>query len=169
MQEHFCNSPAPLHGEACTGPAEQSCNAHKCVATEPCKHMTCIHKGGMIQVMHHHLEHELGHVHHHCMWHHGMKACHCLCNKAHAVPHEHKAIADARAAMPTTRVAFLKAEELVAANSAPSVDGGWSSWSQWSRCRDASNTKIRVRSCSEPWRTGHGMPCAGEAWETKAC
>jgi hypothetical protein len=166
-QTRRCTFPRPLHGNTCAGPSERPCNTFECVPTEPCKHMTCTHREGLIQVHHHHKEHRIGHLHHHCMWHHGI-GCQCLCNKVHGVPAEHKDIVTARAAMPTHKV-FMKAQLLVAAASVEAIDGGWSKWSQWSACHLTTNTKIRVRSCSEPWPQGLGKQCEGSAWENNAC
>ena len=52
------------------------------------------------------------------------------------------------------------------------VDGGWSTWSNWSRCDDGSvnctsNSSLILRSrvCDNPPQSGAGVDCEGPATE----
>ncbi|XP_060092573.1 complement component C7 [Heteronotia binoei] len=47
------------------------------------------------------------------------------------------------------------------------IDGGWSCWSSWSSC--AGGRKLRSRSCNNPYPSGGGRSCIGEATEIRQC
>ncbi|KAL8203949.1 UNVERIFIED_CONTAM: hypothetical protein K2H54_065457, partial [Gekko kuhli] len=47
------------------------------------------------------------------------------------------------------------------------IDGGWSCWSSWSSC--AGGRKSRSRSCNNPYPSGGGRACIGEATENRQC
>ena len=49
----------------------------------------------------------------------------------------------------------------------PPVDGGWSAWSDWSKC-DAS-VQNHTRTCTNPSPANGGKDCAGPAKETQTC
>lgn len=189
-QTRFCQSPVPLHGAACQGSTEQTCNDFDCTPSVACTHMTCIHDGGLLQVTHHHKDHEAGHTHHHCMYHSDV-GCKCMCNQKHAVPHDHLTLEHIRslrhsednhergehAAHMSTRTQPTPAptpppvyaqEQLIAAT-LDAQDGGWTDWSGWSTCRPDTQDHIRVRSCTNPWPEHGGKDCEGSDEETKPC
>ncbi|XP_062984188.1 complement component C7 [Elgaria multicarinata webbii] len=47
------------------------------------------------------------------------------------------------------------------------IDGGWSCWSSWSPC--TAGRKSRQRSCNNPYPSGGGRSCIGEALENRQC
>ena len=51
------------------------------------------------------------------------------------------------------------------------VDGGWSSWSDWKSCSKSCGTGFeeRSRSCTSPAPSYGGKPCDGEARESRWC
>ena len=49
------------------------------------------------------------------------------------------------------------------------VDGGWSSWSEWSACDESSCVERRVRSCTSPLPECGGATCEGDAEDTDSC
>ncbi|XP_074919520.1 SCO-spondin-like [Chelonoidis abingdonii] len=49
------------------------------------------------------------------------------------------------------------------------VDGGWSSWGPWSACAACAGESARSRECSSPPARFGGVPCPGEAWQSRAC
>jgi len=51
------------------------------------------------------------------------------------------------------------------------VDGGYSSWSIWSRCDCATGTKKRTRTCTHPAPKRGGKDCSGigPAEQTRSC
>ncbi|CAH3170414.1 unnamed protein product, partial [Porites evermanni] len=51
------------------------------------------------------------------------------------------------------------------------VDGGFTSWSDWSCCsRSCGNgTKVRYRSCTNPAPANDGLECTGERNQTESC
>ena len=51
------------------------------------------------------------------------------------------------------------------------VDGGFTSWSDWSCCsRSCGNgTKVRYRSCTNPAPANGGLECTGERNQTESC
>ena len=51
------------------------------------------------------------------------------------------------------------------------VDGGWSSYGQWSECTKpcGQGTKTRTRTCDNPRQSGGGMKCQGSATQTASC
>ncbi|XP_061473153.1 complement component C7 [Rhineura floridana] len=46
-------------------------------------------------------------------------------------------------------------------------DGSWSCWSSWSSC--TGGRKLRSRSCNNPYPSGGGRSCIGEAVESRQC
>ncbi|KAM9163493.1 LOW QUALITY PROTEIN: SCO-spondin-like [Pangshura tecta] len=49
------------------------------------------------------------------------------------------------------------------------VDGGWSSWGPWSACAACAGESTRSRECSSPPARFGGVPCPGEARQSRAC
>ena len=50
------------------------------------------------------------------------------------------------------------------------VDGGWSSWKEWSgECGPCSGPVRRFRNCTEPAPQFEGLSCPGEAEEIMDC
>ena len=51
------------------------------------------------------------------------------------------------------------------------VNGGWSSWLEWSECSVSceGGTKTRDRTCDNPAPDTDGTPCAGSNTETTNC
>lgn len=51
------------------------------------------------------------------------------------------------------------------------VDGGWSSWSDWKSCTKSCGTGFQehFRSCTRPAPSYGGKPCGGEARESRWC
>ena len=51
------------------------------------------------------------------------------------------------------------------------VNGGWSSWLEWSECSVSceGGTKTRDRTCDNPAPDTGGAPCAGSNTETTNC
>ncbi|CAB4006795.1 Hypothetical predicted protein, partial [Paramuricea clavata] len=51
------------------------------------------------------------------------------------------------------------------------VNGGWSVWQDWSRCRSScgSGVRVRKRTCSDPKQSDGGLPCYGNNAEEKVC
>ncbi|XP_050798803.1 SCO-spondin-like [Gopherus flavomarginatus] len=49
------------------------------------------------------------------------------------------------------------------------VDGGWSSWGPWSACATCAGESTRSRECSSPPARFGGVPCPGEAWQSRTC
>ncbi|RXN17958.1 SCO-spondin [Labeo rohita] len=51
------------------------------------------------------------------------------------------------------------------------VDGGWSSWTPWSVCSVSCGAGLqsRYRFCSDPERSGNGLPCVGPDREDRVC
>ncbi|XP_054843310.1 complement component C7 [Eublepharis macularius] len=47
------------------------------------------------------------------------------------------------------------------------IDGGWSCWSSWSPC--TGGRKSRSRRCNNPYPSGGGRSCIGEATENRQC
>ncbi|XP_062608445.1 coadhesin-like [Saccostrea cucullata] len=66
-----------------------------------------------------------------------------------------------------------ESEETVPCNTqgCPAVDGGWSSWGEWSTCSltCGSGGKSRERSCTNPSPQNGGTDCSGESEETVPC
>ncbi|XP_052863793.1 hemicentin-1-like [Anopheles cruzii] len=52
-----------------------------------------------------------------------------------------------------------------------SVDGGWTSWSDWTACSEACGfgRSLRARSCTNPVPRHGGQPCEGAESEVKIC
>nr|XP_022335242.1 semaphorin-5B-like [Crassostrea virginica]XP_022335250.1 semaphorin-5B-like [Crassostrea virginica]XP_022335258.1 semaphorin-5B-like [Crassostrea virginica]XP_022335266.1 semaphorin-5B-like [Crassostrea virginica] len=52
-----------------------------------------------------------------------------------------------------------------------SVDGDWSTWSQWSSCSADCGTgkQWRIRSCDNPQPIGFGQDCQGSSFEFRTC
>ncbi|XP_072186520.1 SCO-spondin [Excalfactoria chinensis] len=48
-------------------------------------------------------------------------------------------------------------------------DGAWSAWGPWSGCGGCGGQTVRTRSCSSPPARFGGLPCAGEARQSRAC
>jgi hypothetical protein len=53
----------------------------------------------------------------------------------------------------------------------PAVDGGWSSWSQWSSCdvTCGNGLLLRQRTCNNPTPQNGGLDCPGHKIEKKSC
>ncbi|XP_062591386.1 uncharacterized protein LOC134252857 [Saccostrea cucullata] len=54
----------------------------------------------------------------------------------------------------------------------PSVDGGWTEWSQWSKChaiKDGQGTRKKSRSCTNPSPQHGGKDCKGMDYEKEEC
>lgn len=51
------------------------------------------------------------------------------------------------------------------------VDGGWSSWGEWSRCSTSCEEGIRERDreCDNPTPDNGGIECIGDNKDTKSC
>ncbi|XP_067043371.1 uncharacterized protein [Acropora muricata] len=51
------------------------------------------------------------------------------------------------------------------------VNGGFSSWSQWTECSKdcGGGTRVRERTCTNPPPSGNGIGCAGDAEESEKC
>ncbi|KAK3091663.1 hypothetical protein FSP39_021648, partial [Pinctada imbricata] len=51
------------------------------------------------------------------------------------------------------------------------VDGGWSSWSDWSSCQPqcGSGVRWRTRSCTKPKPENGGLPCRGPLYKEEHC
>ena len=51
------------------------------------------------------------------------------------------------------------------------VDGDWTSWSDWSECSISCNggTRIRTRTCSDPLPSCGGEECPGDNTESEDC
>ena len=51
------------------------------------------------------------------------------------------------------------------------VDGGWSSWSEWTMCNVlcGSGTQTRSRMCSNPTPLNGGDMCQGKSEQTMQC
>ncbi|POI22898.1 hypothetical protein CIB84_013354 [Bambusicola thoracicus] len=48
-------------------------------------------------------------------------------------------------------------------------DGAWAPWGPWSGCGGCGGQAVRTRSCSSPPARFGGLPCAGEARQSRAC
>lgn len=48
-------------------------------------------------------------------------------------------------------------------------DGAWAAWGPWSGCGGCGGQAVRTRSCSSPPARFGGLPCAGEARQSRAC
>uniref|UniRef100_A0A8D2L3M7 SCO-spondin n=1 Tax=Varanus komodoensis TaxID=61221 RepID=A0A8D2L3M7_VARKO len=53
--------------------------------------------------------------------------------------------------------------------SAPAVDGGWSTWSAWAPCDACVGSSVRSRGCTNPPARFGGLPCPGEAQQSRQC
>ena len=51
------------------------------------------------------------------------------------------------------------------------VDGGWSTWSEWSACSVTcdTGTQTRHRTCTEPTPRDGGSDCSGDDTQTQSC
>ena len=51
------------------------------------------------------------------------------------------------------------------------VDGQWTSWTNWTECDKACDEghQIRIRRCANPPPLYNGEPCVGNDIETQAC
>ncbi|XP_039610072.1 SCO-spondin [Polypterus senegalus] len=49
------------------------------------------------------------------------------------------------------------------------VHGAWSSWSPWSLCDGCLGASVRTRECSSPPARFGGLPCQGEARQSRVC
>ncbi|XP_062599784.1 ectin-like, partial [Saccostrea cucullata] len=51
------------------------------------------------------------------------------------------------------------------------VDGGWSSWGEWSSCTKTCDVgaKYRIRSCSKPFPKNGGVDCIGLSIDFSTC
>ncbi|XP_073229802.1 ectin-like [Porites lutea] len=51
------------------------------------------------------------------------------------------------------------------------VDGGFTSWSEWSHCSRSCDdgTKVRYRSCTNPAPANGGLECTGDRNQTERC
>ncbi|KAJ1210246.1 hypothetical protein NDU88_005612 [Pleurodeles waltl] len=49
------------------------------------------------------------------------------------------------------------------------TDGSWSCWSSWSSCVRGSGRRSRSRSCNNPYPSGGGKSCSGNAVENQKC
>ncbi|XP_063003641.1 SCO-spondin-like [Elgaria multicarinata webbii] len=49
------------------------------------------------------------------------------------------------------------------------VDGGWSTWSSWSPCDACVGDSVRNRDCSSPPARFGGLPCPGDARQSRPC
>ncbi|XP_064364124.1 SCO-spondin-like [Dromaius novaehollandiae] len=56
-----------------------------------------------------------------------------------------------------------------AAAAACPVDGAWGAWGPWSPCEGCAGRATRVRHCASPAARFGGLPCAGEARQSRPC
>ncbi|KAF7236260.1 SCO-spondin, partial [Varanus komodoensis] len=49
------------------------------------------------------------------------------------------------------------------------VDGGWSTWSAWAPCDACVGSSVRSRGCTNPPARFGGLPCPGEAQQSRQC
>ena len=52
-----------------------------------------------------------------------------------------------------------------------SVDGSWSTWSNWDVCSVTcgNGNQLRTRDCNNPAPANEGSPCAGQSTESLPC
>ena len=53
--------------------------------------------------------------------------------------------------------------------SEPDLDGGWSSWSDWTASGPSPDCQVRERECDQPEVCGSGLECKGDPVETVNC
>ncbi|XP_062426817.1 LOW QUALITY PROTEIN: SCO-spondin-like [Rhea pennata] len=62
-----------------------------------------------------------------------------------------------------------QSKECAAAAAACPVDGAWSAWGPWSACEGCAGRATRARLCASPAARFGGLPCAGEALQSRPC
>lgn len=81
-----------------------------------------------------------------------------------AIPSTHAVATSTHAATTLTHAAMTTTQE-------PSVNGGWSFWTEWSSCSASCDqgTQTRNRTCSNPAPKNDGLSCAGENSQIQIC
>ncbi|CAB3409051.1 unnamed protein product [Caenorhabditis bovis] len=102
--------------------------------------------------------------------------CALLRQYAHTIPDPHKVLPHQRRTRtcnnpaPLNGGAYCKGDEEATRNCkiACKLDGGWSSWSEWSACSSSCH-RYRTRACTVPPPMNGGQPCFGDDLTTEQC